>query len=249
MTRARSRLLKPETYRAMPWRNGRGSTLEIARRPARGDRFAWRLSLADIERDGDFSPYPGYSRALVLVEGASLRLRFRGHGRSLLSPARRTARFEGEWQTYCTVPKGRCTDLSLIVRKSPAARPPSLVRAPVVLRLEGARRLVLAPHLYGAVFVLVGAIAIAESAGARPRPIRTRQTFLLSPGPRRILTLRSLSHAPAEIVVLRWRAGTTPAQRPRAATRLRSGLGNRRTISRSGKPARSANARKASADR
>jgi environmental stress-induced protein Ves len=223
MLQSRSHLLKPETYRAMPWRNGRGSTLEIARRPARGEHFAWRLSLADIERDGDFSPYPGYRRALVLVDGERLQLRFRGHGRSLLSPARRTVLFEGEWQTHCAVPEGPCTDLSLMVRKGPAARLPALVRAPLVLRLGGARRLVLAPHLYGAVFVLEGELAIAESAGARPRPIRTRQTLLLSPGPRRILTLRSLSHAPAEIVVLRWRAGTTPAQRSRTVTRSAQG--------------------------
>ena len=233
----------------MPWRNGRGSTLEIARQPASGEHFAWRLSLADIERNGDFSPYPGYSRALVLVHGESLQLRFRGHGRSLLSPVRRATRFEGEWQTHCAVPKGPCTDLSLIVRKGPAARPSALVRAPVVLRLDTARRMVLSPDLYGAVFVLHGAVAIAESVGARPRPIRTRQTLLLIPGPRRLLTLRSLSDPPAELVVLRWRPGVTPAQRARGATRLRAALGKRRTISRGGRPARSANDWNASADK
>src|SRR5215469_6679430 len=77
-------LLKSKNYRSMPWKNGRGVTLEIAREPAAGEEFAWRLSLAQIDADCDLSPYPGYRRALVLVSGNSLQLRFRGHGSSSL---------------------------------------------------------------------------------------------------------------------------------------------------------------------
>lgn len=198
---------KYEAYRAMPWRNGRGSTLEIAREPASGEDFAWRLSLADIAEDSDFSAYPGYSRALVLVAGTRLRLRFRGHGHCFLNPARRGTRFEGDWQTHGAVPEGRCTDLSLIVRKGPASRPASVVREPKVLYLESTRRLVLSKDLYGAVFILDGSVAITESIRNRRCTVHAQETLLLSPGPRRSLTLRSVGRRSAGLVILRWRPG------------------------------------------
>jgi environmental stress-induced protein Ves len=196
-----------QVYRAMPWRNGLGSTLEIAREPVRGEDFAWRLSLADIDRDSDFSAYPGYSRALVLVAGNSLHLRFRGHGNCFLDPARRATRFQGEWKTRCAVPEGRCTDLSLIVRRGPAARPTSVVRAPRMLRLESTGRMILGRDLYGALFVLDGSLAVTESIRARALTVRARDTLLLTPGPQRTLRLRSLGQSAAQCVLLRWRPG------------------------------------------
>jgi environmental stress-induced protein Ves len=208
-----SRVLKYESYRSMPWRNGRGTTLEIAREPRRGREFIWRLSLADIERNGEFSAYPGYGRALVLVSGKSLRLRFRGHGHSFLDPAMRATRFEGDWQTHCAVPEGRCTDLSLIVRKGPAARRTSVVRAPTVLQLRSSRRVVLAKELHGAVFVLNGSVTVSQSISARTHTVQPRETLLLCPGPRRTLTLRKLGQYPAELVILRWRRCAAPQQR------------------------------------
>lgn len=199
------RVRRYESYRSMPWRNGRGFTLEIDREPAAGVDFAWRLSLADIERDDAFSAYPGYRRALVLVAGNRLHLRFRGHGDCVLDPKRRGTRFEGDWETHCAVPEGRCTDLSLIVRGGSAVRPASVVRAPRMVRLKSAARLVLAADLHGALFVLEGSVAIAESIRARPRTLRARDTVLLHPGPQRTLRLRNLGHSATQLILLRWR--------------------------------------------
>lgn len=199
----RAQVLRYTSYLSMPWRNGRGTTLEIAREPAIGEEFAWRLSLADIAEDGDFSAYPGYGRALTLVAGEKLHLRFRGHGQVFLSPTRRSTRFEGEWQTHCAIPQGRCTDLSLIVRKEPDARSGPVVRQPKVLHLDSTRELVLARNLYGALFVLSGSAAIAESG--RGRNLHACDTLLLSPGSRRVLTLRRLGRSPAQLILLRWR--------------------------------------------
>jgi environmental stress-induced protein Ves len=126
----RWKVIKRGRYRAMRWRNGRGRTLEIAREPAAGQKFAWRLSLAEIEHDCDFSAYPGYRRALVLAGGNALRLHFRGRGTCSLGAARRYVRFDGSWNTRCAIPDGRCTDLSLIVA-SRAAGPAGILRAPV----------------------------------------------------------------------------------------------------------------------
>lgn len=198
-------VLRRKSYRAMPWRNGRGTTLEIAREPATGEEFAWRLSLADIEQDGDFSAYPGYSRAIALVAGERLHLRFRGHGHCFLTPTQRGTRFEGDWKTHCEIPQGRCTDLSLIVRRDALTRPATAVHAPKVLRFEATRQVLLSRGLHGALFVLDGAVAIAESTRARARNARTQDAILLLPGPRRILTLHSLGRSAAQLIFLRWR--------------------------------------------
>jgi environmental stress-induced protein Ves len=191
----------------MPWRNGKGFTREIAREPAAGADFAWRLSLADIERDGPFSAYPGYRRALVLIAGKALNLTFQGHGSRFLHSTRRAARFEGEWETRCAVPQGRCSDLSLIVRRGSAPRPASIVRAPRMLQPQPTTRLLLAPELCAALFLLEGSVAVTASSGARPHRLRALDTLLLAPGPARTLRLRTLGRSAATLVLLRWRPG------------------------------------------
>jgi uncharacterized protein len=207
---------KHGAYRKMPWRNGRGFTLEIAREPSAGEDFAWRLSLADIDRDGDFSAYPGYRRAIVLIAGERLDLKFRGHGKRTLDPGGRSARFEGDWETHCAIPQGRCTDLSLIVRQGSAARSGCVVRAPRVMRVKLTARLVVAANLHGALFVIAGAVAVGESTGARPRIMRARDSLILSRGRERALRLRNLQPSAAQLVLLSWRPGrpkiTAPGQ-------------------------------------
>ena len=191
----------------MPWRNGRGFTLEIARAPAVGEVFAWRLSLADIDSDGDFSPYPSYRRAIALVAGERLDLKFRGHGTCILDPTRRGARFEGEWETHCAIPRGICTDLSLIVYRGSGARPGSVVRAPAIVRVDATARVFIASGLHGALFVIAGSVAVDESIRARSRILRARDTLLLAPAGRRTLRLRSLESSAAQLIVMSWRAG------------------------------------------
>lgn len=202
----RVHLRKYETYRAMPWRNGRGVTLEIAREPAVGAEFAWRLSLADIDRDGDFSAYPGYRRALVLIAGDRLQLRFKRHGSAFLHPRKRGTRFAGDWETHCAIPKGRCTDLSLIVRAGSAARgAAAVVRAPRILRVRSTARLDLASDLHAALFVLEGSATVAASNDVRPRAMGARDTLLLSPGPQRMLRLRRIGSSAVQLILLSWR--------------------------------------------
>jgi environmental stress-induced protein Ves len=65
--------------RPVPWKNGGGSTREIACCPggAGMDRFDWRVSLATIDRPGPFSVFEGIDRQIMLLEGAGVRLRSR----------------------------------------------------------------------------------------------------------------------------------------------------------------------------
>ncbi|ATO34022.1 Protein Ves [Dickeya dianthicola] len=60
-----------ETLPVSRWKNGGGETREICRIPSDepdGD-FAWRASIATIERDGDFSCFPGVDRVIALLSG------------------------------------------------------------------------------------------------------------------------------------------------------------------------------------
>jgi len=70
------RLLPAEGQVRMPWRNGGGETVEIASDPPHAGltAFDWRVSIADVVRDGPFSRFPGVARTLVLLVGAGLRL-------------------------------------------------------------------------------------------------------------------------------------------------------------------------------
>ncbi|MDL2226777.1 HutD family protein [Deltaproteobacteria bacterium OttesenSCG-928-M10] len=67
------RVLKPEDYRQMPWKNGLGTTCEILREPA-GDEvpFDWRVSIAEIKENGPFSLFPQYMRVINTLEGRGM---------------------------------------------------------------------------------------------------------------------------------------------------------------------------------
>jgi uncharacterized protein len=108
--------LRPERYRSMPWRNGMGVTLEIAREPAAGEDFRWRLSLATVTSSGPFSNYAGYRRSVTLIEGVGFQLRVGGQDPLVLDRVGATALFPGDASAHCTLINGPATDISLMVR-------------------------------------------------------------------------------------------------------------------------------------
>lgn len=55
-------------YKAMPWANGKGTTVEMLR-VERGGVLALRLSRAQVVEDGDFSIFPGVERNLTVLTG------------------------------------------------------------------------------------------------------------------------------------------------------------------------------------
>ncbi|KAJ3114365.1 hypothetical protein HDU96_002170 [Phlyctochytrium bullatum] len=74
-------LIKKESYRRMPWKNGLGETKEIAIHPPDADYhkddFYWRFSLSEIKDSCSLSLFPGYDIALTLLpeDGASVMMR------------------------------------------------------------------------------------------------------------------------------------------------------------------------------
>ena len=110
--------LAHECLRAAPWKNGGGSTMEIAISPhdASLAEFDWRISLATITADGPFSSFPGIDRSLMLVEGDSVQLTFDGARKVVLNAAQPMLWFPGEAVVQAQV-KGATTDFNVMTRR------------------------------------------------------------------------------------------------------------------------------------
>ncbi len=56
-----------------PWKNGGGVTRTLSVDTA-GQPLRWRVSVADIDRDGPYSRFPGYDRVSVVLTGGGVEL-------------------------------------------------------------------------------------------------------------------------------------------------------------------------------
>lgn len=113
-----TQLIQYANLRSAPWKNGGGSTTEIAISPAGAhlDDFEWRVSLATIAQDGPFSSFPGIDRSLALVDGDGVLLDF-GDERFVLSPSEPLIEFAGEDAVHATVTGQHTTDFNVMTRR------------------------------------------------------------------------------------------------------------------------------------
>jgi uncharacterized protein len=111
-------MLTPADYRRMAWRNGAGRTTEVASHPrgAALDGFDWRVSIADVVRDGPFSRFEGIDRTIALIAGVGMRLD--GSGRSVeLRAIGEPHAFSGDEAISCTLLAGAVRDFNLMLRR------------------------------------------------------------------------------------------------------------------------------------
>ncbi|WP_312540357.1 HutD/Ves family protein [Achromobacter mucicolens] len=108
------RLYRAEDHPRMPWRNGGGTTQEVACNPGgHTASFDWRLSLADVAQDGGFSAFGGFQRIITVLEGRGIELTVDGNRQGPLGP--RTAyAFSGDAQVDCRLLDGPIRDFNLI---------------------------------------------------------------------------------------------------------------------------------------
>ncbi|MFE1177541.1 HutD family protein [Streptomyces sp. NPDC058773] len=123
------RILRADGRPAMPWSNGGGVTREVAVHPpgAGWDTFAWRVSLADVTRDGPYSPLPGVRRILTVVDGAGLELTVDGTTRLLPDRCRPFA-FPGAAATGSRLLDGPVVNLNVMLREGRADATVEMVR-------------------------------------------------------------------------------------------------------------------------
>ncbi|CAB3889343.1 HutD family protein [Achromobacter mucicolens] len=97
-----------------PWKNGGGVTRTLAADPD----GRWRVSIADIERDGPYSRFPGYDRVSVVLSGEGVTLQ--GEGVAVPLRPREPAPFRGDDVLQSTLIGGAVRVLNLFVRRGEA---------------------------------------------------------------------------------------------------------------------------------
>ncbi len=106
--------------RPMPWKNGQGTTTEIAVSPAGAglDDFDWRLSIARMESDAPFSAFPGIVRTLAIVDGAGLTLAVAGDTPVTLDQAAAPYRFAADQPAEARLLDGPVSNLNIMTRRA-----------------------------------------------------------------------------------------------------------------------------------
>ncbi|ENX47336.1 hypothetical protein F886_00264 [Acinetobacter sp. NIPH 542] len=105
-------LIRADQYTKMLWKNGAGSTLEIARSQGEAD-FDWRISMADVTTSGPFSLFPNKQRIISVLDGKGLVLHVDDLPAKTLNQGDIFA-FHGESQVQSKLIDGVIRDLNLI---------------------------------------------------------------------------------------------------------------------------------------
>ncbi|MFB6441970.1 HutD family protein [Streptomyces sp. NPDC056411] len=172
------RILRAADRTAAPWSNGGGVTREVAAHPpgAGWDGFAWRVSLADVTRDGPYSPLPGVRRILTVADGGGLELTVDGAVHHLPDRFRPFA-FPGAAATDCRLLAGPVVNLNVMLRDGRAEAAVEMVRGSRALPPAGGTDAVL-------VVALQGAARLMPAGGGPPvRLARFDAALLTGPQP------------------------------------------------------------------
>ena len=150
------------------WKNGNGTTCEVAVSPddASFNDFTWRASMAEIATDGDFSPFPGIDRTLVLLGGAGVVLHLdTGRGpaeqHTLYEPFE-PFRFAGETPLRATLLQGASHGFNLMIRRNAGAGDVEVWRGPGNFVL---------PEDLVLLFIVRGVVELHGAGANAPAPI------------------------------------------------------------------------------
>lgn len=106
-------LLTVNHYKKMPWKNGAGYTLELARSAGEElTEFDWRISMADVTTSGAFSQFNGMQRLLTVLEGKGIALNIDGVAQTLQTL--QSVQFSGDSLVNCNLLAGSIRDFNLI---------------------------------------------------------------------------------------------------------------------------------------
>jgi environmental stress-induced protein Ves len=113
------RIIRAGDSKATPWKNGGGSTTEIAIGPvgASLEAFDWRVSMARVASDGPFSYFAAVDRNLAVVQGNGLVLTIGENAPVTLSSGADPVSFPGDTPTSARLTAGEITDLNVMTRR------------------------------------------------------------------------------------------------------------------------------------
>lgn len=157
---------------AAPWKNGGGSTTQIAAWPpgAGLDDFIWRISVATISADGPFSRFAGVERSLLLLAGESVQLVIDGTRTVRLDATAPLLCFDGEAAVTAQV-SGATTDLNVMTRRASCRHQLTRITAPQQLVRASAATLL---------FAAGGALTVSD--GCRQFALQRHDSLLLDAG-------------------------------------------------------------------
>ncbi len=113
------KIIKPDEFTLVPWKNGLGHTTELAiNENGSLDDFDWRLSIASVIADGEFSNFSGYQRNLVFIEGNGLILDHRNGDIDQLTQLLDIARFDGASKTHGALIDGGIKDFNIMTNQN-----------------------------------------------------------------------------------------------------------------------------------
>lgn len=157
----------------MPWKNGGGTTTEIFVAPENaglsGQPFDWRVSIADVAGDGPFSPFPGYDRHIMAIEGRGMMLEGGPQGPIGLTRPFVPRTFSGDWTISSRLVSGPVRDFNLMVRRDRYESRLEMHEAASALRLDAASSTLLI-HLFDGELTTAGHLLAAG------------ETLILDPG-------------------------------------------------------------------
>jgi len=113
------RIIRASNCKTTPWKNGGGSTTEIAIGPSGAslEAFDWRVSMARVASDGPFSDFAGIDRTLAIVQGNGLVLTIGDQAPVTLSSGTDPVHFPGDTPTSARPTEGDITDLNVMTRR------------------------------------------------------------------------------------------------------------------------------------
>ncbi|MCW8876531.1 MAG: HutD family protein [Kangiellaceae bacterium] len=117
------KIIAPQSFKLIPWKNGKGTTTELAISDGGTlEDFDWRLSIASVIENGEFSDFSGYLRNLILIEGNGIDLQHSGDKiengtvTDRLTTPLSFATFDGGCRTVGRLHDGPIKDLNLMTR-------------------------------------------------------------------------------------------------------------------------------------
>lgn len=178
------------------WRNGGGTTREIASWPAaindgEAPAFGWRASIATIAADGDFSVFSGVDRSITLLEGTGVVLHgAEGRSHPLRHPGQPYA-FTGEEPIRAALLAGPSLDFNIMTRRRDYRA--AVRRITQVQSLPAGRD--------GVIYILSGQWQLAGEAPLAARDgvwwHHRREAALLQPaGPDAVALWADITHCP-----------------------------------------------------
>ncbi len=168
------RIVRAADLVRVPWKNGGGTTAEVAAFPEGADfeTFGWRISMADVASDGPFSIFPGIDRTLIVVEGNGIELEVGGvsHRLDAASPA---LSFSGDDRTVGKLLSGPIRDLNVMTRRGQFSHHTRMLEAGITPLSETTRT---------AFIVALGA-GLNVAIGRKIWSLQALDTLILDQGP------------------------------------------------------------------